>query len=526
MREVQHVALNSDSSVNRWAKVAYAIRRRPSWRLVWEKLQTRKRRDSIHNRLKKIGSGNDFTGQIHPVEHHLAHLASGFYCSPFIQAICVSVDGFGDFSSGAVGVGNGNKITTNQRILFPHSLGVFYQAITQFLGFHSYGDEYKVMGLASYGTPSYIDEVGRLVSVSKNGDYQLNLDYFRHHKHAIGYEWLDSAPSVSALYNERVEELLGPARREDEPISQRHKDIAASTQAVYEKAFFQFLNAAQDQIASENLALAGGCAMNSVANGKIKNSTPFENVYVQPAAGDAGGALGAALVVANGVDDTCVREHIDHADWGPSFNNSDIEDVVGQFSNALKLASCQYERVDNETELLARTATKINESKVIGWFQGRMEWGPRALGSRSILCDPRRDDVQALLNQKIKRRESFRPFAPSILREHVMEWFETDDDVPFMMKVYTIRPEKRRLIPAVTHVDGTGRLQTVYKHTNRRYYELIACFFEMTGVPMLLNTSFNENEPIICRPEEALECFLRTKMDVLVMQDFYIERQA
>jgi len=526
LHDVQHIALNSDSSVNRWAKVAYAIRQRPSWRLVWEKLQTRKRRESITSRLRKIDSGNDFPGQIHQVEHHLAHLASCYYCSPFMQAICVSVDGFGDFSSGAVGFGNGNKITINQRILFPHSLGVFYQAITQFLGFHSYGDEYKVMGLASYGAPQFADEMNKLVGLDTTGEYRLNLSYFRHHKHEIGYEWIDAEPQVSVLYSNQLESLLGDAREEHAQITQRHQDIAASAQCVYEKALFHLLNTVHSETPSESITLAGGCTMNSVANGKIKRSTPFQNVYVQPAAGDAGGALGAALVVSTDIEKTAKPSHMDHAYWGPSFSNAVTKNVIEQYDDKIQLASCKYELIEDETELLTRTASKIEDGKVIGWFQGRMEWGSRALGNRSILCDPRRDDMQKILNEKIKRRESFRPFAPSILREHVSDWFETDDDVPFMMKVYTIRQEKQRMVPAVTHVDGTGRLQTVYRHTNQRFFDLINCFFQSTGIPMLLNTSFNENEPIVCRPQEALECFLRTKMDVLVMQDFYIERQA
>ncbi len=526
LHDVQHVALNSDSKVNRWAKLSYAVRQRPTWRLVLEKVQTRKRRSSIRESLKKIDAGRSYSGQIHPVEHHLAHLASGFYCSPFEQAVCVSVDGFGDFSSGVVGFGIGKKITTNQRILFPHSLGVFYQAMTQFLGFNNYGDEYKVMGLASYGTPSYVGELNKLVGLDDTGQYHLDLSYFRHYKHEIGYEWIDSEPRVSALYNGKLESILGPAREGGSQITQLHKDVAASTQCVYEKALLHLLNTAHSKTPSENIALAGGCAMNSVANGKIKTSTPFKKVYVQPAAGDAGGALGAALVVSADIENADDSNEMNHAYWGPSFSNAVIENVMEQHEDELQIAACEYEKIEDETQLLATTATKIEQGKVIGWFQGRMEWGPRALGNRSILCDPRRSDLQQILNEKIKRRESFRPFAPSILREQVPNWFETDDDVPFMMKVYNIRQEKRRLIPAVTHVDGTGRLQTVTRQSNQRFFDLISCFHRLTSVPMLLNTSFNENEPIVCRPEEALQCFLRTKMDVLVMQDYYIERHG
>ncbi len=526
LSDIRYVAVNSDSNVNRWAKLSYAFRGFPSARLVWEKIRTRKRRISIRNQLTTIQSNSGFVGRIHPVEHHLSHLASSFYCSPFDEAVCVSVDGFGDFSSAAVGFGVKHTIKTHQHILFPHSLGVFYQAITQFLGFDNYGDEYKVMGLASYGVPSFEAEMKQLVMMNSDGTYQLNLDYFRHHRHAIGYEWIDSEPRVSALYSESLEHLLGSARAPTDGISQRHKDIAASAQTIYEKALFNLLNAVYNATPSDNLTLAGGCAMNSVANGKITKNTSYKNVYVQPAAGDAGGALGAALIVAGKSKPQNVRKPMNHAYWGPSFSNADIKNVVEKYANELYEQTCRYNLLADETELLNKTVTRLQKGKVVGWFQGRMEWGARALGNRSILCDPRRNDIQAILNKKIKRRESFRPFAPSILREHVPEWFETDDDVPFMMKVYSIRPEKRSLVPAVTHVDGTGRLQTVCRKTNSRYYDLISRFYEPTGVPMLLNTSFNENEPIVCRPEEAMECFLRTKMDALVMQDFFIERHG
>jgi carbamoyltransferase len=295
---------------------------------------------------------------------------------------------------------------------------------------------------------------------------------------------------------------------------------------MYEEAFFHLLNHLHDRHAMDTLALAGGCAMNSVANGRIYRQTPFRKIYIQSAAGDAGGAIGAAFAVASERGLMPQPFSMDHAYWGPEFSNGYIEALCEKEQESIAKEHCSVRRTDDEGELTRAVADAISQGLVIGWFQGRMEWGPRALGNRSILADPRRADMKDILNLKIKRRESFRPFAPSILREHVADWFETDDDVPFMMQVYQIRAEKRAAIPAVTHVDGSGRLQTVHHQANPRYYRLIDAFRRMTGVPMVLNTSFNENEPVVCKPEEALACFLRTKMDVLVLGNWVISRAS
>jgi carbamoyltransferase len=469
--------------------------------------------------------GQIFRGEVRHVEHHLAHLASAFLVSPFAEAVTVSVDGFGDFASAAWGVGHGSRIEITGRVRFPHSLGVFYQAMTQYLGFPHYGDEYKVMGLAPYGEPRYLNEMRKIVTLQGDGGYRLDLRYFRHHAEKIDYAWQGGAPHVGRVFSPALEELLGPARGQGEALIQRHKDIARSTQAVYEEAFFHLLNAVHRRYGLDALTLAGGCAMNSVANGKVYQRTPFRRLYVQSAAGDAGGAIGAAMIVWHQVNGSERRNSImNHAYWGPQFSGEEIHALLEAKGKEIREQGCSVEKVTDEDELCRRTASAIADGKVAGWFQGRMEWGPRALGNRSILCDPRRPDMKDILNLKIKRRESFRPFAPSILREAVSGWFETGDDVPFMMQVFQIKEEKRRLIPAVTHVDGSGRLQTVHRDTNPRYYRLIEKFCEITGVPMVLNTSFNENEPVVCRPEEALDCFLRTKMDILVMGDWLISR--
>jgi carbamoyltransferase len=331
---------------------------------------------------------------------------------------------------------------------------------------------------------------------------------------------------VGNLFSGQLESLLGPARKTDQTLTQQHFNIARSVQAMYEEAFFHLLNTLHGRHGIDQLALSGGCAMNSVANGKVYRNTPFKKVYIQSAAGDAGGAIGAAFMAWHGTDAGKQRGfYMDHSYWGPQFSNAQIQDVLDRYENQLHLAQCLVESYQGKEGLFDRVAGEIAEGKVIGWFQGRMEWGPRALGNRSIVCDPRRADMKDILNLKIKRRESFRPFAPSILREAVADWFEEDDDVPFMMKVFQIREEKRPAIPAVTHVDGSGRLQTVNESTNARYYRLIQSFEKLTGVPIVLNTSFNENEPVVCKPEEALDCFLRTRMDVLVLEDFLIVRQ-
>jgi carbamoyltransferase len=291
---------------------------------------------------------------------------------------------------------------------------------------------------------------------------------------------------------------------------------------MYEEAFFALLNALHAKHTSENLALSGGCAMNSVANGKVYLHTPFKRMYLPAAAGDAGGAIGAAAVVDSQFQSR--KSEVQTAYLGPSASRAEIERLLASRHSEIEAAGCQICDVTDNAELCRLTAEAISQGKVVGWFQGRMEWGPRALGNRSILGDPRRADMKDILNAKIKRRESFRPFAPSILREAVSEWFEQDDDVPFMMEVFQFRPDKRALVPAVCHVDGSGRLQTVHRETNPLYHQLISTFRELTGIPLILNTSFNENEPVVCRPEEALDCFLRTKMDVLVMEDCFLTR--
>ncbi len=522
LADIGHVAINQDGKANLRKKIGFTLTKRPDLGLVMDRIKNKRERANVADELvRTVGVG--FGGEVHEIEHHLAHLSSAFHVSPFDEAVVVSVDGFGDFASAAWGVGCNGKIKVDNKVYFPHSLGIFYQALTQWLGFPHYGDEYKVMGLAPYGQPNLMTEMHNLVLLQEDGSFKLNLDFFRHHSEKIEYEWKNGEPNVGVLYSEALVELLGPVRRKGDELTQRHMDIARSVQAMYEEAFFHLLNKLHKQHGIENLCLAGGCAMNSVANGKVFRNTPFKKVYIQSAAGDAGGAIGSAYEVWHKLGGKRGFE-MDHSYWGPHFTDEDFRRLLDKYAAALIDQGCETTHVSDEAALCDRTAKAISEGKVIGWFQGRMEWGPRALGNRSILGDPRRADMKDILNLKIKRRESFRPFAPSILRESVSDWFEQDDDVPFMMQVYPIRKEKRALIPAVTHVDGSGRLQTVTAATNPRYHRLISMFGRITGVPIVLNTSFNENEPVVCTPNEALDCFLRTKIDVLVLGNWMIRR--
>lgn len=526
--DVDHVAMNSDPKANLLKKIGFILKKRPELGLIMDRLKNAKERRSIEAELAAAFPDQEFNGQVKHIEHHLAHLSSAFHVSPYEEAIVVSVDGFGDFASASWGVGRGKDIIVDDKVYYPHSLGLFYQALTKFLGFPHYGDEYKVMGLAPYGEPKYLGEMREIVHLQEDGSFKLNMEYFCHHKENVDYTWDCGAPvEAGHLFTLALETLLGTtAREKNEQLTQKHMDIASSIQAMYEEAFFHLINQLYERHGLDSLCIAGGCGNNSVANGKIKRNSPYKHVYVQSAAGDAGGAIGAAFVTHHQLNPQAGREFVmDHAYWGPQFTNCELSELLKVNSERIKVEGCVVERIECETELCRRTARAISEGKVIGWFQGRMEWGPRALGNRSILGDPRRDDMKDILNLKIKRRESFRPFAPSILREAVLDWFEEDDEVPFMMKVFQIREEKRDKIPAVTHADGSGRLQTVYEATNPRYYKLIKAFGDITGVPMVLNTSFNENEPVVCNPEEALDCFLRTKMDYLVLEDWIIERK-
>jgi carbamoyltransferase len=460
LADLDHIAVNRKPAANLARRILFTLGRWPRPSTIRDRVSNARAWQSIERELASAFPGDRFQGRVHHVEHHLAHVASAFWCAPFESAVVLSIDGFGDFASAGWGLATDGEINIDGGVYFPHSLGVYYQAMTQFLGFTTHGDEYKVMGLAPYGEPRYLDELQELVLLKPDGTYRLNLDYFRHQREQLSYRWRNCAPEIDAVYSAKLPELLGPPRRPADAITRRERDLARSVQEVFESALFHLLGSLHDRYQDDRLALAGGCALNSVANGKLFARSPFKHLYVPPAAGDAGGAVGAAATVWRRVGDTRPCGHMNNAAWGPRFDLAELERHVEARSAELRGEGCVVERMDDDS-LLTETARAIADGSVIGWFQDRMEWGPRALGNRSILCDPRRPDMKDILNRKIKRRESFRPFAPSVLRENVAEWFEADDDVPFMEKVYRVREDRRERIPAVTHVDGTGRLQTV-----------------------------------------------------------------
>ena len=523
LADLDVVAFNQNNKSNLLRKMRYTLAKQPSPSFLIDRIRNRKARASIGELLEQHFPDSAFKGALKPVDHHMAHLSSAFHVSPFEEATVVSVDGFGDFASGAWGFGRGTNIDVEGQVYFPQSLGIFYQALTQYLGFPHYGDEYKVMGLAPYGEPTFLPEMRKIVHVDTEGLYSLDLAYFNHAKEGVSYTWDGGIPAVGEIFTPALEGLLGPRRSLNDPLEQKHKDIARSVQAMYEEAFFALITPLQQRHGVDTITLAGGCAMNSVANGKIRRQTNYNRVYIQSAAGDAGGAIGSAYAAWH--ESGGKRDFVmDHAYWGPEYGAEDVDALLIEKRAELEAAGCTVEHVEHEDELCRRTAEAVSRGDVVGWFQGRLEWGPRALGNRSIVCDPRRADMKEILNSKIKRRESFRPFAPSVLQEDVGDWFEEDDAVPFMMQVFQIKESKRVELPAVTHVDGSGRLQSVSKRTNPRYHRLISSFKALTGVPMVLNTSFNENEPVVCTPQEALNCFLRTSMDVLVLGDTYLSR--
>ena len=521
--DVNAIAVSRNPHANVLRKMTYVLGRRPGREFLQDRIgNLRKLRDLKGPLAAALSVPIEKLPKIHYIEHHPAHLASAFFVSPFEEAAVCAIDGFGDFVSTSLAYGKDSRLKILEKICFPHSLGMLYTAITQYLGFTGFGDEFKVMGLAPYGKPGFTVELNQLVRLTANGLFELNLNYFRHWSEGVEMEWEEGYPTMGKVYSVELERLLGPARHPDEPLSQRHEDIANSLQAVYETCAFHVLNGLWERTKSERLCLAGGCAMNSVANGKIRTRTPFKEIYVQPAASDNGTALGAAYFVWNQSLGKPRAFVMNHALWGTIYKDADLSSLLS--AKTAKDKDLQLFRFETAEETCAASARLLADGHVIGWFQGRMEWGARALGNRSILADPRRADMRDLINTKIKFREKFRPFAPSIAEEAVDDYFVDPAPDPFMQQVYPVREEKRAELPAITHVDGTGRLQTVNEKQNPLYYLLIREFEKLTGVPVLLNTSFNENEPIVDTPEQALACFLRTKMDALVIGNTMVLR--
>jgi carbamoyltransferase len=511
-------------------------------------------RDELANALGV--SRQKLRAEFHNIEHHRAHLASSFFVSPFEHAALLSIDGFGDFISTMWAVGRDRRINVLGQVEYPHSLGIVYTATTQFLGFPHYGDEGKVMGLAPFGRPRFIEQFREIVRTEKNGQFRLDLDFFRHHAEGVEMSWSKGSPVIGKIFSDEYSNVFGRPREPQAPLTDRDRDLAASLQLRLEEVAFHVLNHLHDQTGLTDLGLSGGVAYNSVMNGKILLNTPFRNVFIQPAAGDSGTALGVCYQIWNEVaqivnlrssasasearpsgmaphrtvpsltvglltqrgEESQINNlrYMEGAYTGPEFSDEEI-------LQELQISNFKFEKV-TDLELTRRAARDIADGLVVGWFQGRMEFGPRALGNRSILVDPRRADMKEILNQRIKKREPFRPFAPSILIERVGDYFEQTHPAPTMLMVYQIKTECRAAIPAVTHVDGSGRLQTVSREMNPRYYQLIEDFCQLTGVPIVLNTSFNENEPIVCTPRDAIECFMKTRMDVLYIGNYAIRR--
>jgi carbamoyltransferase len=515
--DVDHVGISRDPSAHLHKKILFSLSRLGNLSgLISARLaNAAKVRDLPADLAQALKMPNQFRARFHNVEHHKAHMASCFFVSPFEQAAILSLDGFGDFISTMWGRGTDSTIDILGQVEFPHSLGTVYTATSQYLGFLKYGDEGKVMGLAPYGKPTFLEEFRTIVMTNGDG-FKLNLDFFRHHSEGVEMTWDEGSPTIGRIFSDQFIETFGPTRAPGESLTSKHEDIAASLQARLEEVSFHILQQLYERTKLKRLCLAGGVAFNSVMNGKILLNTSFEEIFVQPAAGDAGTAVGACYYIYNAVLGQPRSYVMDHAYTGPGFSNQDI-------AAALTDSGLTFREL-SDSEITQAAAHAIAQGKILGWFQGRAEFGPRALGNRSIVVDPRRSDMKDILNARIKKREPFRPFAPSILEERVGEYFEQTHPSPTMLMVYQVRAEKRDIIPAVTHVDGSGRLQTVSRATNSRYYQLIEDFGKLTGVPVVLNTSFNEDEPIVCTPQEAINCFQRTRMDVLVLGNYMVER--
>lgn len=519
LSDVTHIVVSKDPKARLIDKFLYAAKKP---RLLLS-LKNRARNaliinnilDDLYGGLENKRGKNEVPG-LHFIEHHRSHNASSFFASTFDEAALLSVDGMGDFTSTMLAQGRNSKIRVLESVKYPHSLGYFYTAMTQYLGFSEFGDEYKVMGLASYGSPIYYDQLNKLIVKRKKGFFELNPTYFNHFNQEIKMTWQDGAPKIAPIYSKALAWEFGEARKKNEEISQFHMDFAASVQKVTEEIIFHLCDALYRKTKSDNLCLSGGVAQNSVANGKILQNTPFKKLFVPPASHDGGTSVGAALYFHHHI---LKRSRTKTQNWayvGAQFFNDEIKSLL----TGRGILFHEYE----EEELCERVAHALQNKGVVGWFQGRAEFGPRALGNRSILVDPSRPDARDLLNSKIKKRESFRPFATSILFEKVSEYFECKEETSYMEKVFQVREDKRHLIPAVTHKDGSGRIQTVQKKMNPRFYQLIENFYRKSQIPLLLNTSFNQNEPMVNSPEQALNCFERTGMDMLVMGDIIVSR--
>jgi carbamoyltransferase len=517
VRDLDAIAIAAKPIENVKEEILQILSGRPAYsRQIQKRLQAVAQfRDVRAVLARELGLRKDDLPTIEEIPHHLAHVASAFFASGWDDAAVLSIDGFGDFSSTLLGKGEGSKIQVLEEVLFPHSIGILYTMVTQFLGFSKYGDEGKVMGLAAFGQPVYKDRLRAIIRFKEDGLFELDPEYFTHPVYGVDMIWEDHVPRMEDIFSEKMIQVFGPPRHKYAEISIRDRDLAASLQAVLEDAILHVLKRLKKLVPSQRLAYAGGVALNCVANVMIREKGGFQDLFIPPAPTDAGTAIGCALYVARTRGKaTAEAGRLEHSRLGPSYSNEEVE-------RALEASGLRYER---STRVHEEVADLLAGGKVVGWFRGRGEFGPRALGGRSILADPRRAEMRDALNVRVKYRESFRPFAASCLEERQGELFFAGYPSPFMLYALPVKPEVRAKIPAVVHQDGTCRVQTVSAKSQPDFHRLIAAFAERTGVPLVLNTSFNENEPIVCSPTDAIDCFVATKMDALAIEDFIVRR--
>lgn len=519
--EITDISINSNPLSNIVPKAFFFLKNYISGSKKYEIYKRIKNKLNLKETLKQNFPKNAFSKnlKIHYIDHHLSHLASAFYPSQFKKAIGLSIDGFGDFCSIAIAKCENEKISIIDKTFFPDSLGLVYEAFTQHLGFKNYGDEYKVMGLSSFGSPIYSDLIEEKIFKGSN-KFKLNLDFFNHTNKNFNYKFSGS-PQQNQIFNDKIDSLFNLTEKNEKNFIIKQRNIASSIQRVFEKKLIQICEKIHNLDYSNNLVYAGGCALNSLANKKLFESKLFDQIYIPYAPGDAGGSIGSALQVIKSKNINIKLMNLHTPYIGPDFDSNEIGNELDNNKDLKKFNITEFKNINSLNQKVAKS---IFDNKIVGYFNNKMEFGARALGNRSILANPCNPDMKEIINSKIKRRESFRPFAPAILFEEKKYWFNNEISNPFMSHVEDIKKEQQNKIPAVTHIDGTGRVQTVTKDINKNFYDLINEFYKISKVPILLNTSFNENEPIVMTFNNAIECFIRTKMDILVLNSFVIER--
>jgi len=520
LNEIKCIAINRNFNSNLTQKVFFSIKNFNNLKYAIRKSKNLNKFKSIEDYFIKEFNLSSLTPQIMFVEHHLAHLSSAYLTSNFKNSAMLSLDGFGDFVSCSIGFGSNDNINIKHRVYYPHSLGILYQSITQMLGFKNYGDEYKIMGLSALGNNKFEEQFKKIINI-KDWNYELNKNYFSYFENGLNFNFNNTKPTFPILYNNNMLKLFG-INKKNIYKQQLKADIACSLQVTFEKALFSTLRYMEKNFSSNNLSYSGGCAMNSLANGKILQKTKYKNLAIHSASYDAGGAIGAAAYayLKYYKKKTVIKSNY----LGPSFTNQEVNNFIKE-NKLLKNYNITFKSKD--IELIKFIIKKIKKKKIIGLFRGRMEWGARSLGNRSIIADPRAKDIKDIINKKIKLRETFRPFAPSILLSHAKKWFKFNKikEVPNMMQVLEFQKNVNKITPAIRHVDNTGRLQTVKKTNNKFYYYLLREFYKQTRIPLLLNTSFNIQEPVVCTPLDAIKCFKRSKMDYLIIENFIITKK-